>query len=200
MRDYADYPTLFTQDRQPDTDYLAIPEVSSETREYIPIAMLPPSVVASNKLQIVPGAPIHYFGILTSAMHMAWVRTVSGRLKSDYSYSPSVYNSFPWPEMTEGERSRIEELSKAVLDARARFPASSLDALYDRDTLPPALRRAHQALDRVVDRLYRRTGFASERERVEHLFTLYEKMRTPLEIAVRGRTKRQRGLRPRGVA
>ena len=176
VRDYADYPTLFTQDRQPDTDYLAIPEVSSETREYIPIAMLPPSVVASNKLQIVPGAPIHYFGILTSAMHMAWVRTVSGRLKSDYSYSPSVYNSFPWPEMTEGERSRIEELSKAVIDARTRFPASSLDALYDRDTLPPALRRAHQALDRVIDRLYRRTGFASERERVEHLFTLYEKM------------------------
>ena len=95
VRDYAAYPTLFTQDRQPATDYLAIPEVSSEMREYIPISVLPPTVIASNKLQIIPDAPLHYFGFLTSAMHMAWMRTVAGRLKSDYSYSPSVYNSFP---------------------------------------------------------------------------------------------------------
>ena len=177
---YAKYPTLFTQDRQPDTDYLAMPEVSSETREYIPIDMLPPTVIASNKLQIIPGAPLCYLGILTSAMHMAWLRHVGGRLKSDYSYAPAVYNSFPWPEMTAAQRKQIEELSQAILDARALFPDSSLDVLYDTDAMPPELRKAHTALDKAVDRLYRRTTFASERERVEHLFMLYEKMYAPL--------------------
>ena len=195
VRDYAGYPTLFTQDRQPDTDYLAIPEVSSETREYIPISVLPPSVIASNKLQIVPGAPLHYFGLLTSAMHMAWMRTVAGRLKSDYSYSPSVYNSFPWPEMTDVQRKRIEALSQAVLDTRALFPGSTLDVLYDADTMPPALRRAHRTLDRAVDRLYRPTPFASERERVEHLFMIYENMRAPLEAGMREQRRRRRTRR-----
>ena len=192
VRDYARFPTLFTQDRQPDTDYLAIPEVSSETRDYIPIAMLPPSVVASNKLQIIPGAPMHYFGLLTSAMHMAWMRTVAGRLESRFSYAPAVYNSFPWPDMTDAQRSRIEDLSQAILDARAGFPDSPLDALYDPDTMPPALRRGHESLDRAVDRLYRRAGFASERERVEHLFMLYEKMRAPLEARMKPKARRRR--------
>ncbi len=195
VRDYADYPTLFTQDRQPDKDYLAVPEVSSETREYIPISVLPPSVIASNKLQIIPGAPLHYFGLLTSAMHMAWMRTVAGRLKSDYSYSPSVYNSFPWPDMTDTQHNRIEALSRAILDARALFPDSSLDTLYDPDLMPPALRRAHRTLDRAVDRLYRPGPFASERERVEHLFALYEKMRAPLEAEMRGKKRGRRRKR-----
>ena len=177
VRGYANYPTLFTQDRQPDTDYLAIPEVSSETRAYIPIAILSPTVIASNKLQIIPRAPIHYFGILMSAMHMSWMRAVAGRLKSDYSYSPSVYNSFPWPEMTDAQRASIEARSHDVITARTMFPNSPLDVLYDVDAMPPALRKAHMDLDRAVDRLYRRAGFASERERVEHLFTLYEGMR-----------------------
>ncbi|MCY4339887.1 MAG: class I SAM-dependent DNA methyltransferase [Gammaproteobacteria bacterium] len=121
VRDYANYPTLFTQDRQPDTDYLAIPEVSSASRQYIPIAMLSPTVIASSKLQIIPSAPIHYFGILTSAMHMAWMRTVAGRLKSDYSYSPSVYNSFPWPEMKDVQRLQIEDLSLELPRFRGRL-------------------------------------------------------------------------------
>ena len=192
VRDFSNYPTLFTQDRQPHTNYLAIPEVSSETRNYIPIDILPPTVVASNKLQIVPGAPIYYLGILTSAMHMAWMRTVAGRLKSDYSYSPSVYNSFPWPKMTDAQQSRIGGLSQAVLDARARFPNSSLDVLYDADTMPPALRKAHRHLDLAVDRLYRRTRFASERDRVERLFMLYEKMRAPLDMRVDDKRRRRR--------
>ena len=175
VRDYANYPTLFTQDRQPKSDYLAVPEVSSETREYVPIDILPPTVIASNKLQIVPGAPLYYFGLLTSAMHMAWMRTVAGRLESRYSYAPAVYNSFPWPGMTDTQRNRIERLSQAILDARALFPDSSLDALYDtdtmpRDTMPPVLRKTHIALDKAVDRLYRQAGFTSERARVEHLF------------------------------
>ena len=177
VRDYANYPTLFTQDRQPKSDYLAVPEVSSETREYVPIDILPPTVIASNKLQIIPGAPLYYFGLLTSAMHMAWMRTVAGRLKSDYSYAPAVYNSFPWPEMTDTQRNRIERLSQAILDARALFPDSSLDALYDTDAMPPVLRKAHIALDKAVDRLYRKAGFTSERARIEHLFERYERMR-----------------------
>ncbi len=177
VRDYANYPTLFTQDRQPKSDYLAVPEVSSETREYLPIDILPPTVIASNKLQIIPGAPLYYFGLLTSAMHMAWMRTVAGRLKSDYSYAPAVYNSFPWPGMTDTQQNRIERLSQAILDARALFPDSSLDTLYDTDTMPPVLRKAHIALDKAVDRLYRKAGFTSERARVEHLFERYERMR-----------------------
>ncbi len=184
VRDFANYPTLFTQDRQPDTDYLAIPEVSSEMREYVPIAILPTDVIASNQLRIIAGAPLHYFGLLTSAMHMAWMRTVAGRLKSDYRYAPAVYNSFPWPDMTDVQRARITELSQAVLNARSAFPNAPLDVLYDADTMPPEVRRAHRTLDRAVDRLYRRKGFATERERVEHLFMLYEKMRAPLEAGM----------------
>ena len=191
VREFANYPTLFTQDRQPDTDYLAIPEVSSETREYIPITILPPTVIASNQLRIIPDAPIHYFGILTSAMHMSWMRAVTGRLKSDYRYSPAVYNSFPWPKMTDTQQSQIVELSQAVLNARAQFPNSSRDALYDADTMPPALHKAHRALDRAVERLYRRTGFASERERVEYLFMLYEKMQAPLHTTSKKIRKRR---------
>lgn len=198
VREFADFPTLFTQDRQPDTDYLAIPEVSSETREYIPISMLPPTVIASAKLQIIPGAPLHYFGLLTSAIHMSWMRTVTGRLKNDYSYSPSVYNSFPWPEITASQTDRIEKQSQAVLDARAMFPNSPLDVLYDPDTMPPTLRRAHQRLDRVVDRLYRPKKFSSERERVEFLFGLYEKLRAPLEAKMKT-TRRRSQVRRRSI-
>ncbi len=194
VRDFANYPTLFTQDRQPDTDYLAIPEVSSEMREYVPIAILPTDVIASNQLRIIAGAPLHYFGLLTAAMHMAWMRTVAGRLKSDYRYAPAVYNSFPWPDMTDLQRARITELSQAVLNARAAFPDAPLDVLYNADTMPPDLRRAHRALDRAVDRLYRRKGFATERERVEYLFMLYEKMRAPLEAGMKPK-KRRRGAR-----
>lgn len=195
VREYAKYPTLFTQDRQPESSYLAIPEVSSETRDYIPMAILPATVIASNKLQIIANAPLYYFAILTSAMHMAWMRTVSGRLKSDYSYSPAVYNSFPWPAMASDEQVRIEMLAQDVLDTRASFDDTELDALYDQDSMPPALRKAHVALDRAVDRLYRRKGFAFERERVEHLFELYEKGAAPMAVPTSKKQKRMRMVR-----
>lgn len=191
VREFAKYPTLFTQDRQPDSDYLALPEVSSETREYIPMAVLPSTVIASNKLQIITDAPHYYFGILTSAMHMAWMRTVGGRLKSDYSYSPSIYNSFPWPTMTPKQQATIEALAQDVLDARASFKDTELDVLYDQDSMPPKLRRAHAALDKAVDRLYRRKGFAFERERVEHLFELYEQTAAPI-VAQGKKTRRKK--------
>ncbi|KKZ11644.1 MAG: hypothetical protein TE42_07325, partial [Candidatus Synechococcus spongiarum SP3] len=185
VREFADYPALFTQDRQPDTQYLAIPEVSSETRQYIPIILLPPTVIASNTLQIIPGAPLLYLGILISAMHMAWLRHIGGRMNNSYRYSPSVYNSFPWPQMDDSQRSKVENRSQAVLDARDMFPNSSLDVLYDQDAMPSALRKAHRDLDRTVDRLYQHTGFSFERERVKHLFMLYKSIHTPLEAQAR---------------
>lgn len=192
VRAFAQFPTLFTQDRQPDQDYLAIPEVSSETREYIPMALLSREVVASNKLQIVPGADLFYFGVLTSSMHMAWVRTVAGRLKSDFSYSPAVYNSFAWPTATDGQRSAVEGAARAVLDARKSHQGSTLEVLYDRETMPPNLRRAHQQLDVLVDKLYRKGGFSSERERVEFLFEAFEQAAAPL-APVAPVAKRKRG-------
>jgi hypothetical protein len=172
--------------------YLAIPEVSSENRDYIPMDFLPPKVIASNKLQIIPGASLVYFGVLTSAMHMAWMRTVAGRLESRYSYAPAVYNSFPWPEMTAAQKGRIESLARAVLDARKRFPDHELDDLYDADNMPPALRKAHDTLDKAVDRLYRNSPFRFERERVEHLFELFNKSAAPLDakgVATRKRAR-----------
>lgn len=183
VQQYASSPTLFTQDRQPSVAYVAVPEVSSQNRFYIPIDFLPPSVIASNKLQIIPGGEKWHFGILTSWMHMAWMRTVAGRLKSDYSYSPTVYNTFPWPDATLAQRAKIEALAQAVLNARASHPTASLADLYDPDTMPGDLRRAHNALDLAVDRLYRPAPFASDRDRVEHLFGRYEALVNPLATA-----------------
>lgn len=195
---YAKYPTLFTQDRQPSIAYLAVPEVSSETREYIPIAMLPPEVIASNKLQIIPGAPLYYFAILTSAMHMAWMRTVAGRLESRYSYAPAVYNSFPWPQIANEDKAKVEKLAQAVLDTREEYPGNSLEDLYDRDGMPPPLRAAHEALDKAVDRLYRKAPFKFERERVEYLFKLYENSASPLATSSK-KIRKGRAAGKRGV-
>ncbi|MDP4031694.1 MAG: hypothetical protein Q8P60_02370 [Pseudorhodobacter sp.] len=192
VKAFARYPTLFTQDRQPDQAYLGLPEVSSETREYIPMAVLPPEVIASNKLQIIVGAPLLYFGLLTSAMHMAWMRTVAGRLESRYSYAPAVYNSFPWPEMTNAQQKAIEAFAQEVLDARTVFmdKGQTLEVLYDADNMPPALRKAHDNLDKAVDKLYRRSGFRFERERVEHLFKLFETESAPLDTTITVAKKR----------
>jgi hypothetical protein len=196
VKAFARYPTLFTQDRQPAVSYLGIPEVSSETRDYIPMAMLPPKVIASNKLQIIPSANLLYFGILTSAMHMAWMRTVAGRLESRYSYAPAVYNSFPWPELSDKQIKKIEELAQKVLDTRASFKTLNLEDLYDADNMPPALRKAHENLDKAVDQVYRRGGFRFERERVEHLFELFEGRAAPLDttqgVAQDRRSRRQK--------
>jgi hypothetical protein len=189
VRDFANYPTLFTQDRQPSTGYIAIPEVSSETRDYIPIALLPADVIASNKLMIMPNGNLQDFALLTSRMHMAWMRTVAGRLESRYSYSPAVWFTFPMPAAA--NLSKLEPLAQAILDARASHPDLSLAQLYDGLTPPPNLREAHTKLDRAVDRLYRPAGFASDRERVEHLFALYESMQTPLLSVPKGKRKKK---------
>ena len=158
----------------------------------MPIGWLEPPTIPSEKLRILPEATLGEFALLTSAMHMAWMRTVTGRMKSDYMYSVGVvYNTFPTPSRW-SNNDKLESLAQAVLDARAAHPDATLADLYDPDLMPPVLRRAHQALDRAVDRLYRRTGFASERKRAEHLFMLYEKMRAPLGIGVKKPKRRRR--------
>lgn len=194
VREYADKPTLFTQDRQPHVPYLAVPEVSSENRRYIPIGFLPPEVVASNKLQIIEGATIYHFGILSSTMHMSWVRAVSGRLKSDYSYSPAVFHNFPWPDFPTGKNLKsIENLAQSVLDTRAKFASSTLADLYHPLTMPPDLVKAHQELDRAVDATYGKTNFRSDAERVAFLFSRYEVLTSFLpNESPKTKTKRNR--------
>ena len=181
-RAYAKHPTLFRQIAQPDSDYLAIPEVSSERRAYIPIAFLTKEVICSNTIQFVPKAALYHFGVLTSAMHVAWMKQVAGRLESRFRYSNSlVYNNFPWPQsLSAAQRKVVEAGGQAVLDARAKYPAASLAELYDPLAMPAELARAHMALDRVVDRSYRKEPFASDRTRVEFLFQLYEQLTAPL--------------------
>jgi len=173
----AEFPYLFAEERQPEKDFLLIPKVSSESRKYIPIAYLTHDYIISDKTFVVPDAKIFHFGIITSAMHMAWMRCVCGRMKSDYSYSNTiVYNNFPWPENpTEKHIKAVEEAAQAVLDARAQFPDSSLADLYDPNTMPPVLVKAHQALDKAVDLCYRPQPFPSETKRIEYLFELYDK-------------------------
>lgn len=173
----ADTPTLFAEVRQPKTNYLAFPTLSSENRKYIPIAFLSPNIIASNQLYVLPNATLFHFGILTSTMHMTWIKSVCGRLESRYRYSASiVYNNYPFPEKpTDGQIKAIEEKAQAVLDARASFPNRSLAELYDPLTMPPALIKAHNELDKAVDLAYRPQPFTSEANRMEFLFGLYEK-------------------------
>jgi hypothetical protein len=136
-----------------------------------------PETLCSNLVKIVPDADLYHFGILSSVMHNAWMRTVCGRLKSDYRYSASiVYNNFPWPSNpSDKQQQAVEAAAQAVLDARAQFPDSSLADLYDPLTMPPVLLKAHRALDKAVDAAYGRTSFAAEAERVAFLFDLYQK-------------------------
>ena len=195
-RSLANRPTEFHVTVVPSAEFLVVPEVSSERREYVPIGYLEPPVIPSNQLLVIQNTTLHLFALLTSAMHMAWLRHVGGRLKSDYRYSSGlVYNTFPTPPGFGNESSdlsKLESLAQSVLDARAAHPGATLADLYDPDLMPPNLRRSHQALDRAVDRLYRAKGFASERERVEHLFMLYEKMRAPLAAVMKAKPKRRR--------
>ncbi|MFN0199693.1 MAG: class I SAM-dependent DNA methyltransferase [Planctomycetaceae bacterium] len=178
----AGSPSEFAFVSHVENEYLIVPSASSERRRYIPMAFMPANVIASNLCLIIPGATRFHFGILTSTMHMAWVRQVCGRLKSDYRYSASlVYNNFPWPERpTDKQKAVVEVKAQAVLDARAEFPDSSLAQLYDPRIMPAPLRKAHADLDQTVELCYRSKPFESDRERVEFLFALYEKITAPL--------------------
>ena len=177
-------PSQFAFVSHPNSNYLILPSVSSERRSFIPTGFLPPEVITSNLCLIIPNATLYHFGILTSTMHNAWMRTVCGRLKSDYRYSVSiVYNNFPWPEPTGTQRQAIETAAQAVLDARTLFPDATLADLYDPLTMPPQLVRAHQTLDRAVDAAYGKKSFASEAERVAFLFERYQTITSLLPAA-----------------
>ena len=173
----ADTPMLFTQIRQPETQYLAMPEVSSSKRRYIPFGYMEPDTIASNMLYLVSNATLYMFGVMTSNVHMAWLRIVGGRLKSDYRYTPAVYNNFPWPTPTDAQKAKIEQTAQAILDARALYPDSSLADLYDELTMPPELRKAHQNNDRAVMQAY---GFSvkemTESKCVAELMRMYQKL------------------------
>lgn len=177
-REYANQPTRFMEVKQPKGDYIIVPEVSSQRRRYIPIGYMDDSVICSNKVRLIPDTTLYHFGVLTSNVHMAWMRAVCGRLKSDYDYSIKiVYNNFPWPEPTEAQKQKIEETAQAILDARALYPDCSLADLYDEVTMPPELRKAHQNNDRAVMQAY---GFSvrdmTESSCVAALMKLYQKL------------------------
>jgi hypothetical protein len=191
-RKSANFPTLFFYDSQPQIDYLGMPEVSSERRKYIPIGFLSKEVIASNKLYTMPGATLWHFALLTSQMHMTWMRYTAGRMKSDYSYSNSlVYNNYPFPlTATETQKQKVEETAQAVLDTRAKYPGSTLADLYDPVTMPPDLVKAHQALDKAVDMCYRPQAFGTELARIEYLFGLYEQYTAPMFGGASGKGKK----------
>jgi hypothetical protein len=190
----ATTPQLFGEIRQPKATYLLVPKVSSETRPYMPVGFMKPEVIANGSALIIPGASFYDFGVLSSAMHMAWMRYTCGRMKSDYQYSSQiVYNNYPWPEQpTAKQREAVDAASKAVLKARNGFPNASLADLYDPLAMPSALAKGHAELDRSVDLCYRPQPFQNDRQRVEHLFALYEKITAPLIAPARkGRRKKE---------
>ena len=194
----VDYPATYNVEVLPDAPFLIVPEVSSERREYIPIAWMEPPVIPSSLVRIVENASTPLFGLLTSAMHMAWLRHIGGRLESRYRYSIGlVYNTFPPPPVDAARLTKLAPLAQAVLDVRAAHPNATLADLYDPDVMPPNLRKAHVALDRAVDRLYRPQGFTTERERVEHLLSRYEKLAAPLTAKKKPKRRRRTPARPR---
>ena len=177
-RNWAAYPYLFTENRQPESgSYLLIPSVSSEKRSYIPIGFLSAETIASNLVLIIPNATLYEFGIMTSSVHNAWMRSVCGRLESRYRYSASlVYNNFPWCNPTDAQKAKIEQTAQAILDARAKYPDSSLADLYDETTMPPELRKAHKENDKAIMAAYGFDTKMSEAEIVAELFKMYEKL------------------------
>ena len=170
-------PSIFGEIRQPKTNFVLIPRISSERRYYIPIGFMTPKVIVSDATQTIPNATLYHFGILTSSVHMAWTRAVCGRLEMRYNYSNSiVYNNFPWAEAMDEQKEMIATLAQAVLDARAQFPNSSLADLYDPLTMPLALLAAHRNLDRAVMKLYKFKSGMSESAIVAALMEMYQKL------------------------
>ena len=175
-RKWAESPTLFTEDRQPDADYILVPRHSSEKRVYLPMGFISKDVICGDANLLIPNATTYDFGILTSILHMAWMRVVCGRLEMRYRYSADiVYNNFPWPETTEEQKQKISDLAQRVLDARASHPDWSLADLYHPDFMPQDLRRAHKELDKAVLKLYGLKSDIDEMDIVRHLLGLYKR-------------------------
>lgn len=176
-RKIADKPTRFHVENMPNSTYILIPETSSERRRYVPMGFMTPDVLCSNAVRLIPNATLYHFGVLTSNVHMAWMRAVCGRLKSDYRYSKDiVYNNFPWCNPTEEQRQKIETTAQAILDARAKYPECSLADLYDEVTMPIELRRAHQANDRAVMAAYGFPTTMTESDCVARLLEMYQQL------------------------
>ncbi|WP_299194593.1 DNA methyltransferase [uncultured Amphritea sp.] len=175
-RKLANRPHQFRETRNPES-FMIVPAVSSERREYVPIGLFGSDVISTNLNLIIPDAALYEFGILTSEMHNDWMRAVAGRLESRYRYSATlVYNTYPWPDVTDQQRKQIEALAEEVLLVREDYPDKSLAHLYDPDKMPEPLREAHKTLDSAVEKLYRDRPFRDASERLEHLFTRYEKL------------------------
>ena len=174
----ADYPLSFSTTNIPTSGYVVVPKVSSERRRYIPMGLMTPDILASDLVFIIPDASLYHLGVLTSNVHMAWVRAVCGRLKSDYRYSKDVvYNNFPWPTPTDEQKAKIEQTAQAILDARARYPDCSLADLYDEVTMPPELRKAHQQNDKAVMQAYGFWGkLNTETACVAELMKMYQRL------------------------
>ena len=176
-RKFAEKPYQFFSTPQTNTNYLIIPRVSSERRRYIPIGFMPPEIIAADSCSIICGATLYHFGILTSNVHMAWMRVVAGRLKSDYRYSGGVvYNNYPWCNPTAEQKAKIEQTAQAILDARALYPDCSLADLYDELTMPQELRKAHNANDKAVMQAYGFKPDMPESEIVAELMKMYQRL------------------------
>lgn len=176
-KEMAEYPYKFTEIRYYESECLVVPRVSSERRQYIPMAFFPAGTVVDGSSQAIYNVELLTFGILTSLMHMAWVKTVGGRLKTDYRYSAQLcYNTFPFPKISEAKKQEIEEAAEEVLLVREDYPGKTLAELYDPDKMPDDLREAHHKLDLIVESCYQEKPFANDEERLECLFKLYEKM------------------------
>lgn len=176
-KDYAKFPYLFRQPQYKPTNSIIVPGVSSERRKYVPVGLIDENIVISNAAFAIYDADLLVFGVISSIMHIIWLKTVGGKLKTDYRYSPTlVYNTFPFPKITESKRSEIEQAAEDVLMAREQHSEKTLAQMYDPDKMPDNLCEAHSKLDRVVESCYRLAPFHSDEERLEHLFALYEKM------------------------
>lgn len=173
FREYANSPELFVQDRQPDTDYLVFPSHTSERREYVPIGYLDKDTIVSNAVYVVPNASFVDFGLVSSKLHNAWIHVVAGRLKSDFRYTPVVYNSFPYPQLDADKEENIKKAAEAILEIRAHYDDQSLSDLYDPEKMPNELRDAHKVLDAAVTNAYGIDSESSEDVMVAHLFRLY---------------------------
>ena len=174
-RKKADTPTLFDENQQPETNYIALPEVSSGGRKYIPIDFLTPDIVVGNKIRIIENAGLYEFGIITSNVHMAWMRATCGYYGPSYQYSINiVYNNFPWCDATAEQKAKIEETAQAILDARDKHPECTLAELYDENTMPPDLRKAHQQNDAAVMAAYGFPKNITESECVAELMKMYQ--------------------------
>ena len=189
----AETPTRFHVENVPTEAYLLIPRHSAIHRSYIPLGFIDPEILSGDANLVISGATLFHFGVLSSTMHMAWVRTVCGRIKSDYRYSAGiVYNNYPWPSDPAHQKvANVEAAAQEVIDARAKFPESTLADLYDSRTMPTELVRAHQKLDKAVDKCYRSQPFTSEMNRVEFLFAAYEELTAPLVQTNKKRSKKK---------